>query len=722
MVVVGNVAAAAGLDVRQPLLCWKSKRNDNVPYSYHAYRVVRSIPQYIAFSAARTPSSPQGLLLKEQWRHALLAEAEEERKHGAHGRSGSSSCRWRNVRMSLYGRLYSEILWKVGCVDKGAVRPDTRGQNSSIAFIRRDGKGNSCNEDDVCIDGAIVELCNDGEMVVAVKAEDSTMLSLWSERSVGLDVVFGWKSTSVAIERQLRAVECLSSRMEGERTGARLLRAILLGSPKSVELASRTPDWMDSPHALNIAKNALMNNSVLQGFNNSQKRAIAGALARSMTLWQGPPGTGKTRTLLGLTYILATLTQESRILKSKMGKILAIAETNAAADNLVAGMNRLGIPCCRVGPVSRVRRELQHCTWEAQAEASAGGRKAGALRDEATRNLIEAKQLRESGILGALAKAQDLEFESQRLWHAGTLEMKEAMDNIMARCDVVVSTCVSAGDTKLQGYDFRIVIVDEATQATEPSTLIALTRGAECVIMAGDHAQLPPTVISKKAEKLGLNISLFSRLQTLGIQSHLLSVQYRMHPDINEFPTQEFYRGNVTTGIPASSRPPVSTLSSHERQKRVQFIDCEGLEKQGRASQGAGSFSYSNQAQCDKALEFVACVSKDDSVKSCLVLTPYNGQVDLLRRSLTDTQQGLLESGWLLISTVDGFQGQEADVVIFCTVRSNSTGDVGFLKDPRRMNVAITRARRSLLVIGSRATLLNEPIWKRWILWVEGFV
>ncbi len=646
-------------------------------------------------------SAPQGLVLKEQWRQALLAEAEEERKS-----SSAVSCRCRGVTLSMYGRLYSEILWNVSPITYGG--DAVKKGNASIAFM--------CGTD--CVEGSIVEFPRNGEedMVVAVRAEDSKVISGWPERS-NIDVVFGWNTNSVALDRQLQAVECLSSRMEGERKGARLLRAILLGSVQSVDLASQTPEWMTSPHAVSIVKKYLRE---LEHLNNSQKRAIASALTRSMTLWQGPPGTGKTRTLLGLTYVLASLTRESRMMKSKIGKILAIAETNAAADNLISGMNLLGIPCCRVGPVSRVRPELRHLTWEAKAEASKAGQKASTLRDKSTQIAIEAKNLRDSGVLGALSRAQELEFESQRLWNAGTMEMNEAMQSVMAECDVVVSTCISAGDVKLQDNDFRVVIIDEATQATEPSTLIALTRGAECVVMAGDHAQLPPTVVSKKAEKLGLDISLFSRMQNLGIQSHLLSVQYRMHPSINEFPSREFYGGKVSTGIQASSRPPVASLLDSSRdQVRVQFVDCDGLEKRTKASQDSNGFSYSNQEQCNEALALVHGILEDPSVKSCVILTPYNGHLELLRRSLPEDCLDVIESGRLMISTVDGFQGREADVVILCTVRCNDKGSVGFVKDPRRMNVAITRARRSLVVIGSRATLSNDSTWKKWLLWVE---
>lgn len=684
---------------------------------------------------ASKPHRGDEMSLKERWRYALLAEVEEERQsYGAERGVGTSTealSRSQKVVLSLHGRLYSEILWRVTFQGKGRGSRDRKDrQGKNVAFVREvpaDSRRDWLHDD--IVEGSIVEYMGTGDVqdaIVAVCAEDSQVLSMWStdgtqacseNGSGSIGIVFDWKLHSVALERQLRAVECLSSRMEADRKGARLLRAILLGSSQAVALASQTPEWMTSPYAVKIVKDTL---GELQHLNASQKRAIVGALTRSMTLWQGPPGTGKTRTLLGLTYVLASLTRQSRTLKSRIGKILAIAETNAAADNLIAGMNLLEIPCCRVGPVSRVRPDLRHLTWEARAEASASGIKAGTLRDKSTQLAMEAKKLRESGVLGALTTAQKLEYESQRLWKAGTLEMNEAMDRVMSDCDVIVATCISAGDSKLQEQDFRVVIVDEATQATEPSTLIALTRGAECVVMAGDHAQLPPTVISKKAESFGLGVSLFSRMQNMGIEANLLSVQYRMHPGINEFPSQEFYGGKISTGIHASSRPPLSLPPlSLKGDARVRFFQCEDFEKRGKASQDSGGVSYKNQAQCDEALRLAALVSRDVSVKSCVILTPYNGQVELLRRSVACDLEELLDSGWLMISTVDGFQGREADVVIFSTVRCNDKGALGFVRDPRRMNVAITRARRYLFVIGSKETLSNDPTWMKWIQWVE---
>jgi len=569
---------------------------------------------------------------------------------------------------------------------------------------------------------------------VAVRREDSTVLSAYAGHGEGggeggrtaikhLGVVVGAKLNSASFERQFEAVERLSSNMEGERTGARVVRAIILGSGQASALARTAPEWMASPLAVEAVRGAL---GQLQNLNTSQKAAIVKGLTQRMTLWQGPPGTGKTRTLLGLTYVLSTLLRAQRV---QIGKILAIAETNAAADNLLAGMDLLGISCVRVGPVSRVRPDLQHRCLEALAERSPAGQKAAKMRDVSTALAQEAKVLRDSGVLGSLTKAQGMEFESQRLWKKSSVELAASVDAVMRNADVIVATCVSAGDARLEAQEFRVVLVDEATQATQPSTLIALTRGTECVVMAGDDMQLPPTVVSNKAQQLGLGVSLFERMRAVGIQPELLDEQYRMHPDISSFSSRVFYNGRVKTSISTSARPRVQSLKSlglnraprkdsgddHDHGP-VTFMACSGRERRVRT--GRQGHSYANESQVEIVAELVDNLMDNierDNIKSCAVLTPYNGQLDLLRKAMDGRGVERATPGWLTLSTVDGFQGREADVVILSTVRSNDDGKLGFVRDPRRMNVAITRARRGLVVIGDARTLAADPLWAAWL-------
>eukprot|EP00889_Picochlorum_renovo_P002754 jgi/Picre1/29784/NNA_005166.t1 len=616
-------------------------------------RVAASGGRGVGYTNAQSDASRYERLEK-----ALLVEAEEEKKAleaallRRRGHDGTSHVVVLDVGVSPQGRLYSDLLWKVynnrPCDDL------SEGGRQSGPPLK---------------DGSVVFLCKNDKQIKSLEflsAEDSIALSSWScDAHVRIDMV-SQGGKGVGLDRQLQAVRNLSHRLEGERKGARAFRAIILGSSKAEMLASQPPEWMASPGAVKVAKKALQE---LKNLNPSQKRAIVGALSRSMTLWQGPPGTGKTRTLLGLSYVLSCLARHSPRQKSKIGKVLAVAETNAAADNLVDGMSLLGLNVVRVGPASRVRPELRHLCWEAKAEQSHAGRSVARMRDMSTEMSIEAKSLRDSGVVGSLTQAQELEQRAQQLWKRAQVEMISAMDATMLKCDIVVSTCISAGDARLQEHQFRMVIIDEATQATEPSTLIPLTRGTECVVMAGDHAQLPPTIISKDAEKLGLNISLFARMQRIGLKSFLLDTQYRMHPSISEFPSMEFYGGNVSTGIHPRLRPVVEGIEIHKdmRYPHVQFIESQGSERRNDKS-------FSNSSQCDIAINLVKSIVQDETVKNCVILTPYNAHLSLVADQAAISCQHLVDSGWLMMSSVDGFQGREADVVIFCTVRCNPKG------------------------------------------------
>ncbi len=667
-----------------------------------------------------TPPPPSGAALQEALRRALQAEAEEDRR-GVEQEMSRASVGVEGLR--IVGRMYSEILWAVEVSSEGggSFRSLDRRKGAGVVFVCGRGKYLEGSLVDVEVGGG-----RDVRLSVAVRKEDSAVLSARavggeSEEESKLRVVVGAKLNSASLERQLKAVERLSSKMEGDRKGARVVRAIILGSTQASALAGTAPEWMASPSAVEAARGAL---GQLQNLNQSQKAAIVKGLTQRMTLWQGPPGTGKTRTLLGLTYVLSALLRAQRV---QIGKILAIAETNAAADNLLAGMDLLGISCVRVGPVSRVRKDLQHRCLEALAEQIPAGIKAAKMRDMSTSLAREAQVLRDSGVLGSLTKAQGMEFESQRLWKQSSLELAASVDAVMRDADVIVATCVSAGDGRLEEQEFRVVLVDEATQATQPSTLIALTRGTECVIMAGDDMQLPPTVVSNKAQQLGLGVSLFERMRAVGIQPELLDEQYRMHPDISSFPSRVFYGGRVGTSVSALARPRVQSLSLYRATREdsedirdhgpVTFMECPGRERRGRT--GRQGHSYANESQVELVVELVDLLIDNidrDNIKSCAVLTPYNGQLDLLRKAMDERDaERVTPAGWLTLSTVDGFQGREADVVILSTVRSNDDGKLGFVRDPRRMNVAITRAKRGLVVIGNARTLAADPLWAAWL-------
>eukprot|EP00890_Picochlorum_soloecismus_P000319 jgi/Picsp_1/1288/NSC_04769-R1_regulator of nonsense transcripts 1 homolog len=668
---------------------------------------------------ARSDLDAQSLTLQESLRLAVLAEVEEEEKASSSSMNDKGSSVLMDVGVSPVGRLYSEMIWRVHPSNeqtKKILGSRTRFKAGVAVFIRAQSKSTRR------VEGTVYQ--TDGEsMLIAMNPEDSSMLSRSTSSGTLVDIHLGY--TSVTSKRQLEAIGKLGSKMENDRVGARAVRAILLGSKQSVALAATPPAWIESKSAIEAAKVALQNlrDNKNLGLNQSQCVAIASALSRRVTLWTGPPGTGKTRTVIGFASVICSMRERSMDTKQNLGRVLAIAETNAAADNLLEGIGLLGLRVTRVGQTSRIRPQLRHLSLEAQGEASRRGRRAASMRDQASEFMVEARCCRERRENGSLLKAQQLDVESTRLWKAAELEMESSFLEVLEKSDVVVCTCVSAGDKRIADCSFRVVIIDEATQAVAPSALIGLVRGAECVVMAGDDAQLPPTVLSEKAKGYGLGISLFSRLESAGLKSHLLSTQYRMHEYISSFPNKQFYDRKLSTGISVAERPPIKGIV-HEPGMPVKFIPCRALERKVRLSSGSlpgarAGMSYSNEEQADIASKLVECILKDDSVSECAVLTPYNGQLMLLNSKMESTFPDDLKSGRLIISTIDGFQGREADAVVFTTVRCNNKHSLGFVKDPRRINVALTRARRLLAVIGSPESLSKgSPIWAAWFQWL----
>ncbi|XP_039140308.1 probable helicase MAGATAMA 3 [Dioscorea cayenensis subsp. rotundata] len=283
--------------------------------------------------------------------------------------------------------------------------------------------------------------------------------------------------------------------------------------------------------------------------------------------------------------------------------------------------------------------------------------------------------------------------------------------SILDEAAIVFSTLSFSGSALFSRMNrvFDIVIIDEAAQAVEPATLVPLAHGCRQVFLVGDPVQLPATVISSTAEKLGYGTSLFKRFQGAGFPVQMLKTQYRMHPEISIFPSKEFYDGSLENG------------SLVERQTKRQwhayrcfgpfcFFDIDGTE-----SQPSGSGSWVNEEEVDFIIllyhKLVNQYTELRSSSQLAIISPYRYQVKLLRDRIRENF-GERSDHLVDINTVDGFQGREKDVAIFSCVRANKGKGIGFVSDFRRMNVGITRARSSVLVVGSASTLIQDDHWK----------
>jgi len=436
--------------------------------------------------------------------------------------------------------------------------------------------------------------------------------------------------------------------------------------------------------------------------NDSQAKAITAAVMNRLTLIQGPPGTGKTHTAVHLLKIWA---------RQETGPILACADSNVAVDNLVGGLLELGVDAVRIGRPVKVREELRAATLDAMVDDHPDREEVKMMIDDVMSLRRELPQLK--------GKARGLAHRDiSRGWKEIRRLEAKIIEEILDRAEVICTTCIGAGHPILGERNFPHVLIDEATQATEPAALVPIVRAARQLVLVGDHRQLPATVISLRAEEGGLDRSLFERLIAAGITSHLLETQYRMHPILSDFPSGRFYDGRLQDGVSAADRPTPAGFLWPDWEAPVAFIPIDGSEQVDSEGQ-----SKSNLDEAGRLLTVVqGLLAPGDLQPSDIgVITPYNGQVRLLD-DLFDAAGGRGDGEpyfGLEIKSVDGYQGREKEVIVFSTVRANSDGDVGFLADRRRLNVAITRARRGLIILGNMNTLRHDPTWAGYLDWAQ---
>jgi predicted DNA helicase len=338
---------------------------------------------------------------------------------------------------------------------------------------------------------------------------------------------------------------------------------------------------------------------------------------------------------------------------------------------------------------------LEH-TLEARVREHEQGVMAQKLVREAFRLRDAARKQRTKRGPGRFSESRAQEREARALFAEAREREDRAEADVLERANVVLATLTGIEAPPLRGRRFALAVVDEATQAVEPAAYLALLR-ADRAVLAGDHLQLPPTVLSDAAQKGGLGVSLFERL-VRPEASVTLAEQYRMNEAIMRYPSDSLYAGRLR------AHPSVARHA-------IDAAPLEVIDTAGRGFEEAtpsGSDSKMNEGEAGLAASQVErLVALGVAPADVAVIAPYDAQVQLLRQRLAP----LLEQG-LEIDTVDGFQGREKDAVVVTLVRSNDEGDLGFLADIRRMNVALTRARRKLVVIGDSATVSRHPFYE----------
>lgn len=370
------------------------------------------------------------------------------------------------------------------------------------------------------------------------------------------------------------------------------------------------------------------------------------------------------------------------------GPVLVCAPSNTAVDQLTEKIHKTNLKVVRVCAKSR--------------EAI----------DSPVSFLALHNQIRNMKSNTELQKLQQLKDETGELSSSDEKRyrmLKKASEReLLEAADVICCTCVGAGDPRLSRIKFHSILIDESMQSTEPECMVPVVLGAKQLILVGDHCQLGPVVMCKKAAKAGLSQSLFERLVVLGIRPFRLEVQYRMHPELSQFPSNFFYEGSLQNGVRADERKLKNDFPWPQVDSPMFFLVTQGQEE--IAGSGTSYLNRTEAANVEKiTTRFLKCRVSPDQIG---IITPYEGQRAYLVQYMQ--YQGSLHSKLyqeIEIASVDAFQGREKDIIIMSCVRSNEHQGIGFLNDPRRLNVALTRAKYGIIIVGNPKVLSKQPLW-----------
>lgn len=529
---------------------------------------------------------------------------------------------------------------------------------------------------------AVVNYVRDNTLVITLNGDD---LPDWIDNGqLGVDVMFD-EMTYKEMEHALKTV------MKAEDNRVAALREILLGTEKSKK---REPSFLyDDSHAeYHAAANVL---------NDSQVKALDKILdTQDVAFIHGPPGTGKTTTLV----------QAIRLTSKIEGQVLVCTPSNAAIDLLVEKLSDKGLNVLRIGHPARVTEQSLSKTLDARITGHQNYPELRALRKKMEQVRAMAFKFKREFGYNEREQRKQLKEEARALKSDADMLEFYIVNDLLQKAEVICSTLVGSSHPVMRGRKFKTVFIDEAAQSLEAACWIPILK-SQRVILAGDHFQLPPTIKSNEAAKQGLAVTLFEK----GINNHpgmatMLRVQYRMHEAIMKFSSSYFYKDELI------AHESVKTELLRPNQTPIEFIDTAGCGYTEK--QDPESLSRFNVEEAELIIHQTEKLVEEIGVEEWLqqnitmgIITPYRAQVDQLHK-LAEASP-ILESlhKLITINTVDAFQGQERDVIAISFVRSNEKAEVGFLGDIRRTNVAMTRAKKKLIMTGDSATLGSHPFY-----------
>ncbi len=443
----------------------------------------------------------------------------------------------------------------------------------------------------------------------------------------------------------------------------------------------------------------------LPWLNSVQEQAVNSVIeAREVSIVHGPPGTGKTTTLVEAIY--ETLHREPQV--------LVCAQSNTAVDWIAEKLVDRGINVLRIGNPTRVNDKMLSFTYERRFESHPSYPELWAIRKEL-------RQIRSQGRRKSYEQRESLRNRISRLKdRAASIEIAINTD-LFNSANVVASTLVSCSNRLLYGHHFGTLFIDEAAQALEAACWIAISK-ADRVVLAGDHKQLPPTIKCFEASKQGLAKTLMEVIaeKKKDIVT-LLETQYRMNHRIMQFSSEWFYEGKLKAAPDVEFRGildldiPISWVDTSDMDFMEEFV--------------GESFGRINKKEADLLMEslhsYVDRIGIDRIIEERIdfgIISPYKAQVQYLRRLIKSEAWLRPIREFFTVNTVDGFQGQERDVIFISLVRANENGQIGFLSDLRRMNVAMTRARMKLMIFGDASTLSHHPFYRKLLAYIEELV
>lgn len=511
--------------------------------------------------------------------------------------------------------------------------------------------------------GGVVNYVRDNTMVITLNGDD---LPDWLDVGhLGVDVMFD-EGTYREIEYALKmAMQASDSRLAE-------LRDILLGTHPA-RFAEREPVLAPS-------------------LNESQQTAMNRVLAaRDVGIVHGPPGTGKTTTIV--KAITVSLKTERQVLVS--------APSNAAIDLLAEKLGDEGLRVLRIGHPARVSEQSLSKTLDARIAAHPNYKELKQLRRRMEELRVAAFKYKRKYGHSEKSRRRMLLRESKALKADADVLEFYIINDLLQNSDVITCTLVGASHPLLRTRTFKTVFIDEAAQALEPACWIPIMRAGR-VIFAGDHHQLPPTIKSREAAIAGLSTTLFEQcIERQPATATMLEVQYRMHEDIMAFPSSYFYEDKLIAHESVRHATLGTGISP------VEFIDTAGC---GYAEeQDPETLSRYNVEEAAFVVRYIDRLAQEIDLvgnpRTLGVITPYRAQVERLTAGIESLEWHEALKSYITIDTVDAFQGQERDIIVLSFVRSNDKGEVGFLADIRRTNVAMTRAKKKLIMIGDSATL-----------------